>query len=213
MRKLLLTTAFALFLPLGAQAATSEMTPYNEMPAGNYSLDKSHASLTWKVSHLGLSDYTARFTDFDADLLFNPEDPTKSNLNVTINPTSIETDYPNPEEKDFDKKLVENEDWFNASTFPEISFKSTSMTMNEDNTGTVTGDLTFLGVTKPVTLDVTFNGAFRQKPFAGIPALGFSATASLNRSEWGLETYVPAIGDEVTLLIETEFHKDQEQGS
>ncbi len=211
MKKLLLTTAFTFLLPFSATyAQDNQMTPYAEMPAGNYSLDKTHASLTWKVSHMGLSNYTARFTDFDADLIFNPEDPTKSTLKVSVNPLSIKTDYPNAEKKDFDKELSTGTDWLNGNEYGQISFKSKSMTMNDDQTGTVTGDLTFLGVTKRVTLDVTFNGAFKQKPFAGIPALGFSATTSIKRSEWGLDTYVPAIGDNVDIIIETEFNKDMD---
>jgi len=182
-------------------------TPYNELPAGTYEIDPTHASITWKVSHLGLSDYTARFTKFTADLDYNPADPTQSSLNVKIDPTSIKTDYPYPEKKDFDAKLVSGEGWFNAGAFPTIEFKSSSIEKTSDNTGKLTGNLKFLGVTKPLTLDVTFNGAYAEHPFAKKPALGFSATGTLKRSEWGMNTYIPNIGDEVKLLIEAEFTK------
>ena len=209
MKKLLLTAAMITFLPFGATA--QEMVPPSELPAGNYSLDKTHASLIWKVSHTGLSNYTARFTDFDADINYNPENPEASAVSVTINPLSLETDYPNEEEKDFDKKLSEGEEWLNGTAFPEITFTSTKISMNEDSkTGKMRGDLTFLGVTKPVTLDVTFNGAYLENPFAGVPAMGFSATGMIDRSEWGFDTYEPAIGGDVSILIETEFHKDPE---
>lgn len=209
MKKLLLTAAMISTFSFGALA--QEIVPPSELPSGNYSLDKTHASLIWKVSHVGLSDYTARFTDFDADINYNPEDPTLSSVTVTINPMSIETDYPNAEEKDFNAKLATGEEWFNAENFPEITFTSTKITMNEgDNTGKMRGDLTFLGVTKPVTLDVTFNGGYLEKPFAGVPAMGFSATGMIDRSEWGFDTYEPGIGGDVEILIETEFHKDQE---
>ena len=195
-------------LALGASAAAAQnFTPYNEMPAGVYGLDNTHASLTWKVSHFGLADYTARFTDFDVELDFNPEDPTKSSLNVTVDPASVRTDYPTPEKEDFDKKLSKGADWFNAGEFPKITFTSTSIKMTGEDTGEVTGDLTFLGVTKPATLDVTFNGAYAEKPFAGVPALGFSATGTIKRSDWGFDTYVPAIGDEVDLVIEVELQQ------
>ncbi|MCB9963392.1 MAG: polyisoprenoid-binding protein [Rhodospirillales bacterium] len=206
MKKFLLTTAIALFIPLAASA--QEMTPYTEMPAGVYKLDKTHASLVWKVSHMGLSNYTARFTDFDAGLTFDPKDPTQSKLTVSVNPMSIRTDYPNVEKTDFDKELATGENWLNAGTYPHIEFVSKSIEMTGDKSGQVTGDLTFMGVTKPVTLNVTFNGSYEHKPLSNTPALGFSAEATLKRSEWGLNTYIPMIGDDVHLLIETEFHKE-----
>lgn len=205
--KFLPTIGALVYLAIPTLGQAAEMTPHTEMPVGVYVLDKTHASLTWKVSHLGLADYTARFTDFDATLDFNPTDPTQSTLNVSVNPMSVRTDYPNAEEKDFDAKLANDESWFNAGEYGEITFDSTAIEMTGENTGTVTGDLTLLGVTKPMTLDVTFNGAYENKPFANVPALGFSATGTMTRSEWGFDTYVPTIGDEVELLIEVEFHK------
>ena len=204
MYKTFLTAAAATALSFNAAYA---QTPLAEMPSGTYTLDKTHASLTWKVSHLGLSNYTARFTNFDATIELNPTEPTKSSVTATIDPTSIETDYPHPEKKDFDKKLIEKEEWFNAGKFAEISFTSTSLTKTGENTGKLMGDLTFLGETNPVTLDVTFNKALAVQPFAQKPALGFSATGSLKRSEWGMNTYVPNIGDNVDIIIEAEFFK------
>lgn len=180
-----------------------------DLPAGVYELDKTHASLTWKVSHLGLSNYTARFTRFDASVKLDPKDVTRSTVMASIDPTSIETDYPYPEKTDFDKKLITGADWFNTEKFPKIGFRSTKITMNSDNTGTMTGDLTFLGVTKPVTLDVVLNGAMKSQPFSKKPALGFSANGTIKRSDWGFSTYVPNIGDEVELLLEVEFGKNK----
>lgn len=184
-------------------------TPFDEMPAGKYVLDKTHASLTWKVSHMGLSAYTARFTEFDAQLDYNPKNIGKSQVRVTVNPMSIETDYPNPEKTDFDKKLSTGADWFNAKKFPQITFTSKRIKSTGPNTATMQGDLTFLGVTQAVSLDVTLNGAMAEQPFSKKPTLGFSATGGLKRSDWGMDTYVPNIGDEVTLLIEAEFALDK----
>jgi polyisoprenoid-binding protein YceI len=204
-----LLTVILILSPISsAQAA---MTPVDEMPAGTYTLDKAHASLTWKVSHLGLSNYTARFTSFDATLDFNPTDPEKSKLNVTVDPTSLETDYPFADKKDFDKVLIDEQQWFNTRNFPKITFESITIERTGDNTGKVTGDLTFLGVTKPLTLDVVFNGSMAKQPFSKQPVLGFSATTTMKRSDWGMTTYVPTIGDEVELLIEVEFGMDSEE--
>ena len=206
-KRLFILVANIFLINLYTVSADAASADYQTMPAGTYQLDKTHASLTWKVSHLGLSNYTARFTNFDAEILFDPKNPEQSTVKATIDPSSIETDYPYPQEKDFDKKLVEKEEWFNANQFPEIIFTSTAITLNGDNTAVMTGELTFLGVTHPVSLDVTFNGAMKKQPFSKKPTLGFSASGSLKRSDWGMATYVPNIGDKVMLLIEAEFAK------
>ncbi len=190
-----------------AHAQGSAGTPLAEMPAGAYTLDKTHASLVWKVSHLGLSNYTARFTDFDATINLQPNNLTASSVKATIDPMSVRTDYPHPEKKDFDAKLATGEGWFNANAFPQITFTATDLQKTDDHSGIMTGELTFLGVTKPVSLDVTFNKAMLEHPFAGKPALGFSATGKLQRSDWGMDTYLPNIGDTVHIMIEAEFFK------
>lgn len=207
LKKFTLFTLLAL-MPVAAKAA---MTPVATMPAGAYTLDKTHSSLVWKVNHLGLSNYTARFTKIDAMLNFDPKDPTKSTLVATIDPTSVKTDYPYPEKKNFDAELTKGKEWFNTKQFPKITFKSTKIEKTSDTTGKIYGELTFLGVTKPLVLDATFNGAYAKKPFAPNDAagLGFSATGIIKRSLWGLGTYVPAVGDDVTIQLETEFHKVQ----
>lgn len=210
MRQLFLTFAAFVGLSIGILIiSSSNATEYNEMPAGVYRLDETHAQLIWRVSHLGLSNYTARFTNFDANLIFDPQNPENSKLSATVNPTSIKTDYPYPERKDFDRVLIEGEKWFNSEAFPKISFESKEIKRTGDKTGVVTGHLTFLGITKPMTLNVTFNGALVEQPFSKKPTLGFSATGTLKRSEWGMSTYVPFIGDEVELLIEAEFAKEK----
>lgn len=200
------TLLFILSLLILPFTVTAEdgMNP-SALPGGLYKLDETHANLTWKVSHLGLSNYTARFTKFDADLMFNGQDISKSKVKATIDPTSIKTDYPYPEKKDFDKKIIEGKQWFNSAQFPSITFTSTSVEQTGKNTGKVTGNLTFLGVTKPVTLDVTFNKALGNHPFKNKPALGFSATGSLKRSDFGMKTYIPSVGDDVQIIIEAEF--------
>ena len=207
-KPLLAAIMIALANFISADSAYATGTRYQEMPVGIYQLDKAHASLTWKVSHLGLSNYTARFTRFDAKIDFKPEAPESSKVTVTIDPTSIETDYPYPEKEDFDKKLAKKAEWFNATAFPEITFTSTSIEMTGENTAVMTGDLVFLGATHPVSLNVTFNGAMEKQPFSEKPTLGFSASGSLKRSDWGMTIHMPNLGDEVMLLIEAEFAKD-----
>ncbi len=208
MRKLLVVTMLAI-MPISAQA--QEMTPIAEMPAGVYEVDKTHASIIWKVSHAGLSKYTARFNSFDSEITLDPENLENSSVVTHISPSSIETDYPNPEKEDFDAALATGTDWFNSGEYPEIKFVSTSIKKTGENTGEIVGSLSLLGVTKSVTLDVVFNGAYAEKPFVKLPALGFSAETTIKRSDWGFSTYVPMIGDEVAIQIEAEYHMKQDK--
>lgn len=209
MKNALFAAAFAMVSLTAASAFAQDMkmTPWKDMPAGVYSIDKYHASLTWKVMHAGLSNYTARFKSFDADITFDPADITKSKVSAKIDPASLETDFVPTAEKDFNKNLITQEQWFNAGKFPEITFNSTKIEVTGDNTGKIHGDLTLLGVTKPVVLDATFNGAYAVQPFSQKAAMGFSATTSISRSDFGMSTYVPMIGDKVDIIIEAEFAK------
>ncbi len=184
--------------PLLAQAAPIDA------PAGEYELEKTHASLTWQVKHLGLSNYTARFASYDATINLDPKAPTNSTVSVSIDPRSVRTDFPFPEKEDFDKVIAER--FLKAAEHPAITFKSTGLVATGATTGKLSGDLTMMGVTKPVTLDVTLNGAMPH-PMRKVHALGFSAKGSFKRSEFGSTDLLGPIGDDVQLIIEAEFLK------
>lgn len=201
MRKGLIAGVVALILDITAVRAELAAPP-----AGIYRMDRAHSSLIWKVNHLGLSNYTARFTRFDATLHIDPARPQGAKVVVTVDPRSIRTDYPFTESSDFDKDLGEGENFFNAKAFTRITFSSTRVERTGKATANVIGDLTLLGVTKPLTIYVTLNSA-KQHPMAQAPALGFSGVAKLKRSDFGMTFMLPLIGDEVTLLIEAEFIK------
>jgi polyisoprenoid-binding protein YceI len=189
-------------------------------PAGSYLLDPTHASLTFRVGHMGLSHYTARFTRFDATLTFDPANPTASSVTATIDPTSVETDYPgdfratHPDSTfgSWDEELAGDAKFFNAGAHPQITFQSTGLQLTGERSGIMTGDLTFLGQTHPVTLDVTFNGEAQLPWLAGRSAIGFSAVGRLDRSQWGM-TYLipqgggPGVADSVEIVIEAEFQQ------
>ena len=181
-----------------------------DVPAGNYTLDRNHASLIFRINHLGFSHYTARFTRFDATLELDPAHPATSSVTATIDPTSIETDNPDPT-LDFDHQL-QNQDWLNTAQFPQMTFRSTALGLTGPNTARVTGDLGLHGVTRQVTLDVTFNGGYASNPLDPSGSrIGFSAHGSLERSEFGIAEALPpprstfGLGDEVEVLIEAEF--------
>ena len=171
--------------------------------SGTYNLEKTHASLIWKVSHNGLSNYTARFTDFDAQIMLDAGAPAAASLTARINPLSVRTDHPSG--PDWDQTLRSDEKWFNAENFSEITYRSTGIDMTGDKTGIVNGELTLLGITQQVPLSVSFNGVRNFAWYGERDVIGFSATATLKRSDFGITALLPAIGDEVTIIIEAEF--------
>lgn len=190
---------------------TAAPAPVNtDLPVGAYKIDPAHASLIFKVNHLGFSNFTARFKRFEADLQFDPKMPGDSSVVATIDPTSIETDYPDPETLDFNAQIY-GEEFLDAAKYPEMTFHSTEIRLTGPNTAKITGDFTMHGVTKPLTLDATFNGGWKgieQDPHARI---GFSAQGSLNRSDYGISYGLPpagttfGVGDKVSIIIEAEF--------
>ncbi len=200
--KLGLTAALA-FLAIAAAPVAAQGAPI-DAPAGEYVLDKTHASVTWRVKHLGMSNYTARFATFDSVLVLDPKNPTKSTVSVTIDPRSVKTDFPFPEKEDFDKVIAEK--FLLAGEHPTITFQSSGLKATGPKTGKLTGNLTLMGVTKPVTLDVTLNGAMTH-PFRKIPVIGFSATGNFKRSDFGSAVLQGPVGDEIQLQIEAEFFK------
>ena len=178
---------------------TSDENPLAALPAGDYTLEKTHAYVTFSYSHGGLSNPILRFQDFDATATVNPETPEQSALSVTIDPASIDSAV-----EAFDEHL-KSPDMFDVAQYPEITFVSTGLQMEGPDSGTLTGDLTMKGVTKPVTLDVVLNGAGENRD--GLPAFGISATGQLDRSEWDLGYAAPFVGTEVDLRIEAEFQQ------
>lgn len=192
-----------------AAAPAAPKAPVNEALPGPYKLDENHASVTFRVNHLGLSRYTARFTDIEADLQFDPANPAAMSVSAAIDPRSIETDF-HGDKPDFDAELA-GPSWLDAAKFPKITFKSTKVDLIGPATANVTGDLTLHGVTRPVTLETTFNGGGKPNSMEPASRIGFSAHGSLKRSEFGVSYGVPApgsnfgVGDEVEFFIEAEF--------
>lgn len=209
-----LLSAFAIIflstsmIGLPAQSQTPH-SPLTELPSGQYDVDLSHSSVIWKVTHLGLSGYVGRFEDFDASIDLNTQDISKSSLSVTIKTDSVDTAYPRPETVDFNAKVAEK--ILSSVDFATIEFQSTSVSSLDGNKLTVEGNLTMAGQTNPVTLDATLNGAILKRPFTGLPIVGFSATTSFNRSDWGVDAYIPGASDQVTVNIEAEFMLNNSQ--
>jgi polyisoprenoid-binding protein YceI len=181
-----------------------------DLPAGKYTLDRSHASLLFRVNHLGFSMFTARFINFDAQLQFDPKNLDQSQLTVEVDATSIETDFPSPEVWDFNKQLQDS-DWLHTEKYPTMTYKSTAVTVVADRVMKVDGLLTLKGITKPVVLTATLNGGWKGVPQDPNARAGFSARAKLNRSDFNISFGISGpdntlgVSDEVDIIIETEF--------
>ncbi len=218
MRRLMITIAVAVTAltacapktePVARVAPAAAPLPPMDAPAGAYAMDLSHTSVTFRISHLGLSRYTARFTRADGRLAFDPANPAAQSVTATLDAGSLQTNYPTPE-LDFDA-LIEKE-FLDAATYPKITFVSTKVEPTGPRTARVTGDLTLHGVTRPVVLETTFNGGYKAGKMDPSGArVGFSARGVFRRSDFGIAYGLPApgttmgVGDEVEVSIESEF--------
>lgn len=180
------------------------------VPAGTYTLDKSHASLIFKVNHVGFSNYTARFKRFDAQLQFDPEKLAASQLTATVDARSIETDFPDPAKLDFNAQL-QDKDWLDTANHPEMKYVSKRIEVTGAKSMRIHGELTLRGVTRPVALEATYNGGYAGHPMDPHARIGFSAHGALKRSEFGITYGLPApgttmgVGDDVQVILELEF--------
>ncbi len=208
------TTILALLLGLPAIALSAEpaapppMPAPSMPPAGDYHLEKAHASLIMRVNHLGFSTYTTRFSRFDAELSFDPKHIAASKVSTTIDADSFEMDGAPSMCLD----IMKGEQMLDTKKYPKILFKSENIRMTGAKSMEITGAFTLHGVTRPMVLKATYNGGY-----AGIPKMdpqarvGFSAHGQFKRSDFGIKFGVPApgttmgVGDLVDFSIEAEF--------
>jgi len=187
-------------LSIGALAAGGFVSnAYAE--SASYSFDKAHTQILFFVDHLGFSKSQGEFHDYDGVIKFDEADPANSMVDVTIQTASVDMDH-----EKWDAHL-KNADFFNVEKFPTMTFKSTGIEVAGENTAKIMGDFTLLGVTKPVTLDVTHNKSGKH-PFSGKYISGFSASTTIKRSEFGMNYGLPGVGDDVTVMLEVEAVRD-----
>ncbi|AIL77543.1 MULTISPECIES: YceI family protein [Acinetobacter] len=163
----------------------------------DYKIDPTHTATVFSWNHFGFSTPSANFSDIQGVIKVDNAKPANSSVNVTIPLSSVNTNVPA-----LDKEFQE-EAWFNAAKYPNITFKSTKVETKDKKYFKITGDLTVKGITKPVVLDAVLNKQ-GEHPMAKVPAIGFNATTSFNRSDFGLGNYVPNVGDKITVNITTE---------
>jgi polyisoprenoid-binding protein YceI len=165
----------------------------------SYAIDTVHSRVTFFVNHLGFSNSVGAFHLADSNVVFDADDWAHSSVDVRLPVQSLDLG---------DLKWqthILSADFLDAAQFPEIRFQSTALESDGQGHGTLRGNLTLHGVTKPVALDLRLNKA-GEHPMRKTPAVGFTATATVHRSDFGVAAYVPAVADELLVRIEIEAY-------
>ncbi len=194
----------ALLSVLALSSAAFAQAAANNAPAsvqeGAYTVEPNHTRVLFAVSHMGFTTWYGEFTNVSGTLNLSPKSVANSTFEIHIPTNTVSTSNAK-----LDGELKDAQ-WLDAAKFPEIVFKAKQIERTGDKTAKVTGELTLHGVTKPVTLDVTFNGA-GTNPLDKKYTVGFEASGAIKRSDFGVKTYVPLIGDDVKIIISAGFER------
>ncbi len=189
--------AAALIFSPAAGLAQSSPNPA-EVKAGSYAADPAHTKITWSVNHFGFTTYIGQFSQVAATLKLDPKSLSATSLEAAVQTASVGTFNPALDNH------IKSPDFLDVAKFPTATFKATSVKQTGERTADIAGDLTLHGVTKPVVIQATFNRG-GSNPADKAYRLGFSGKTVIKRTEFGIKTYAPAVGDEVTLQIEAEL--------
>lgn len=166
--------------------------------AGTYTVDAAHTQVLFTVNHLGFSEYTGQFTNPTGTLTLNPKNPAAAKVDITFAVDKMSTTVAALDEH------LKKPEFFDTAKFPEARFVSTAVTV-KGATATITGNLTLKGVTKPVVLRARFIGAGPAPMGAHKTNVGFAATTTIKRSDFGISYGVPFVSDTVDLTINAAF--------
>jgi polyisoprenoid-binding protein YceI len=202
MRKLLLALPLFAAVPLMAQMPKDipGKLDAKRVTGGTYAVDTNHTLVAWTVNHLGFNDYFGLFGGITGTMTLNPAKPRAANVSIDIPVNGLTTTNP---------KLnahLSSPDFFNVAQFPSAKFVST-MVMAKGNSAMIHGNLTLHGVTKPVVLNARFSGAGGGMMPPHPETIGFQATATIKRSDFGMGGFVPFVSDAVDLRITAAFEK------
>lgn len=162
-----------------------------------YKLDPGHTMVLFSWNHFGFSNPTAELGLGSGTLVFDQQHPARSSVDVTLPMSGLDTHVPALDEH------LKKADFFDADKYPMVTFKSTGVQPLGGNKFKVTGNLTVHGVTRPVVLDATLNKV-GVHPMTKAQSIGFDATATIKRSDFGVGAYVPSVSDTVKIRITTE---------
>lgn len=165
-----------------------------------YTVDPAHTFPYFEISHLGFSTQRGRFNSTTGKIIFDQENKTGA-VKITIDAASIDTAHQKRDDH------LRSPDFLNAAEFPEITYESNDVAVHDDGRATVRGMLTIMGVSRPVTLEVDHIKC-GVNPMNKKELCGFNATATLRRSEFGVNYALPAIGDEIRVSLAVEAYKD-----
>jgi polyisoprenoid-binding protein YceI len=171
-----------------------------QLEKGSYKLDQTHVAVLFKINHMGLSTFVGRFNKVDASLEFDPKNIAAAKLSATIDVASLDANSPDLEE------TLRGSSWLDTEKYPQAFFKTSSVRVLDENSAVFSGELNLHGVTAPIDLTVTFNGGANNM-LTGFYTLGFSATSTFNRSTFGVDYLIPAIGDAVAIEVFAEFQQ------
>lgn len=170
-----------------------------------WNIDYAHSELTFSARHMMISKVRGRFEDWAGVVNYDADNPASTTVDITIQTASINT-----KEEQRDRHLRSG-DFFDAETYPTMTFKSTRVEQDDANSGRLIGDLTIRDITKEVVLDVEYSGT-GQNPW-GMTIAGFSASTTINRKDWGLNWNVALeaggwlVSDKITIEIDLELQK------
>ena len=176
------------------------------IPSGTYAIDRTHTYVTFSYLHQSLSYPLIRATGVDGEIELDAATLENSTAAIAVEVTSIRSNTPY-----FDKELASPK-FFNAGKWPHVTFAGNAYRPIDDHHGELDGVITIRGISKPLTLAVTINGGI-VNPITKKPTLGISATGALNRSDFDLDRFIPAVADRVDIAIEAEFALGSNDGS
>ncbi|HEV7690440.1 MAG TPA: YceI family protein [Hyphomonadaceae bacterium] len=193
--------------PAPAAAPATPAPSIEGIPAGEYTLDPEHSTFFFRVNHLSFSNFTLWYDKFEAKMTIDPTNPSAAAMEAKVDPASLTVHAP---AKGF-LESIKGKEYLDAAGFPAITFKSTAIKLTGPNTADVTGDLTLHGVTKPLTLAMTYNGGYAGHIYEPRARIGFSAKGNFKRSDFGIANGLPKEGstmgvfDNVEVIIESEW--------
>jgi len=195
---LTLSSCASLLTPLVTPKVKTDVA---SLKPGQYSLDKSHAAVLFKVQHLGLSTYVGRFNEIDATLEFDPDNIQAAKLDAIIEIASLDIN-----DDDLKQDLMGGA-WFNQKSYPQAVFSTRSVKAVNDNTFEFTGVLDWRGVQKPIVMTAVFHGG-ANNILTGKYTIGFSATGRFKRADFNMGDYIPLVGNEISIEAFAEFQRN-----
>lgn len=192
-------TLIAALAALAAAPATAE----------TYRVDITHSTFLFSANHIGYTDVFGLFRDWGGEFVFDPKEPEKTKVKIEVKTESLDTNDLRMQAQGGVRgrnEHLRSADFFNVKEFPTMTFESTKVEKTGEKTGKLHGNVTLLGVTKPAVFDVTFNKVAPHPvpAYKGVMTAGFTIRGTIKRTDWGMKFGVPAVSDEVALIIQIE---------